>query len=64
MITSRQIIDIINDELKKDIDKSAVDALRRIKDKIEILEEIDYLNQYKQPVYDESKFKEAEKHFK
>lgn len=64
MITSRQIVDIINDELKKNPEPAAVAVLKRIKDKIEILEEIDYLNQYKQPVYDESKFKEAEKYFK
>ena len=65
MITSRQVVDIIKDELKKDLDDSARAALKRIVDKIEILEEIDYLNQYKQPVMEKSDaFKEAEKMFK
>lgn len=65
MITSRQVIDIINDELKKDLDDSARSALQRVKDKIEIREEIDYLNQYKQPVMERSDaFKQAEKMFK
>lgn len=65
MITSRQIVDIINDELQKNIDESARVVLSRVKDKIEILEEIDYLNQYKQPVIEKSDaFKEAEKMFK
>jgi hypothetical protein len=49
MITSRQVIKILKDELKKDLDDSARDALRRVKDKIEFLEEIEYLEMYKQP---------------
>lgn len=65
MITSRQVVDIIKDELKKDLDESARTALKRIVDKVEILEEIDYLNQYKQPVVEKSDaFKQAEKMFK
>ena len=64
MITSRQIVDIINDELQKNIDESARVVLKRVKDKIEILEEIDYVNQYKQPVYDDDKYRDAEKFFK
>ena len=65
MITSRQVVDIIKDELKKDLDESARTALKRIVDKVEILEEIDYLNQYKQPVVEKSDaLKQAEKMFK
>ena len=58
MITSRQVVE-------KDLDESARTALKRIVDKVEILEEIDYLNQYKQPVVEKSDaFKQAEKMFK
>jgi len=65
MITSRQVIKIIKDELKKDLDDSARDALRRVKDKIEFLEEIEYLEMYKQPktVVDDDARKNAEKLF-
>lgn len=67
MITSRQVIKIIRDELgKKDLDDSARAALSRVRDKIEFLEEIEYVNMYKQPVHDNSKEarKNAEKFFK
>jgi len=65
MVTSRQIVKIINEELRKDIDDNARSVLSRVKDKIEILEEIDYLGQYKKPVVDRSDaYKEAEKIFK
>ena len=59
MITSRQVMKIIKDELKKDLDESAQSALRRLKDKIEILEEIEYVNMYKQPVQASKQSKEA-----
>ena len=52
MITSRQIVKIINEELKKDLDDNSRGVLSRVKDKIEILEEIDNLGQYKKPVVD------------
>lgn len=65
MITSRQVVKIINEELKKDLDDNSRVVLSRVKDKIEILEEIDYLGQYKKPVVDRSDaYKEAEKVFK
>lgn len=65
MITSRQVVKIINEELQKELDDNAREVLSRVKDKIEILEEIDYLSQYKQPVVERSDaFKEAEKMFK
>jgi len=65
MITSRQVVKIINEELQKELDDNARAVLSRVKDKIEILEEIDYLSQYKQPVVERSDaFKEAEKMFK
>ena len=65
MITSRQVVKIINEELQKELDDNARAVLSRVKDKIEILEEIDYLSQYKQPMVERSDaFKEAEKMFK
>lgn len=66
MITSRKLVKIIDEELNKDIHDEARVVLSRVRDKIEILEEIDYLSQYKQPVFDERSdaFKEAEKMFK
>tara|TARA_B100000035_G_C21010706_1_gene559494 strand:+ start:1451 stop:1648 length:198 start_codon:yes stop_codon:yes gene_type:complete len=65
MVTSRQVVKIINEELQKDLDDSSRAVLSRVKDKIEILEEIEYLGQYKQPAVDRSDaFKEAEKMFK
>ena len=64
MITSRQVVKIINEEVTKDLDDEARAVLARVKDKIEILEEIDYVSQYKQPVFEGDAFKEAEKMFK
>lgn len=64
MINSRQIVDIIKDELNKNISQLERDMLLRVIGKIEILEEIDYVNQYKQPVYDSSAMHAANKYFK
>jgi hypothetical protein len=59
MISSRQIVEIINDEISKDKNESVRKALTKVKDRIEILEEIEYVNMYKQPVYDEQESKKS-----
>lgn len=61
MISSRQIVEILNDEISKENDESIRIALRKVKDRIEILEEIEYVNMYKQPVYDETESKSKTK---
>ena len=52
MISSRQIVEIINEEIKK-VEKDDIrDALQKVKDRIEFLEELEFVHQHKQPVYD------------
>tara|TARA_B100000941_G_C28496382_1_gene551269 strand:+ start:1418 stop:1681 length:264 start_codon:yes stop_codon:yes gene_type:complete len=52
MISSRQIVEIINEEIKK-VEKNDVrNALQKVKDRIEFLEELEFVHQHKQPVYD------------
>lgn len=66
MITSRQIVDIINDELQKDLNESQRNILNNVKNKIEILEEIEFVHMHKQaakPQKTEARL-EAEKFFK
>lgn len=57
MISSRQIVEIIKDEMNKENNEDIRRALKKVKERIEILEEIDYVNMYKQPVYDEKEVK-------
>jgi|TARA_B110000908_G_scaffold48708_1_gene59488 hypothetical protein len=67
MISSRQIVEILNDEMSKyKEDDVSRKALKKVKERIEILEEIEYVNMYKQPVYDLNKNskEELEKFFK
>ena len=60
MISSRQIVEIINEEIKK-VEKNDVrNALQKVKDRIEFLEELEFVHQHKQPVYD-SKDSKAQK---
>jgi hypothetical protein len=61
MINSRQIVEILNDEINKVDNESIRTALQKVKDRIEILEEIEYVNMYKQPVYDETESKSKTK---
>jgi len=50
MISSRQIVEIIKDEMNKDETSQEIrNALKKVKERIEILEEIDYVNTVKQP---------------
>ena len=54
MINSRQIVEIIKDEMNKEKNNEEVrKALKKVKERIEILEEIDYVNTVKQPVHNE-----------
>jgi len=59
MISSRQIVEIIKDEISKENNEDIRMALKKVKERIEILEEIDYVNMYKQPVYDEKEVKSS-----
>lgn len=53
MINSRQIVEILNDEISKNKDIENVRlALQKVKDRIEFLEELEFVHQHKQPVYD------------
>ena len=52
MISSRQIVEIINEEIKK-VEKDDIrNALQKVKERIEFLEELEFVHQHKQPVYD------------
>ena len=54
MINSRQIVEIIKDEMnKKENSQEVRMALKKVKERIEILEEIDYVNTVKQPFSEE-----------
>ena len=54
MINSRQIVEIIKDEMNKEENSQEVRmALKKVKERIEILEEIDYVNTVKQPYLEE-----------
>lgn len=54
MISSRQIVEIIKDEMNKEENSQEVRmALKKVKERIEILEEIDYVNTVKQPYIEE-----------
>ncbi len=53
MINSRQIVEILNEEISKNKDIENVrSALQKVKDRIEFLEELEFVHQHKQPVYD------------
>mgnify|MGYP004017520235 CR=1 FL=1 len=58
MINSRQIVEIINDEIDKSNGDSIRKALQKVKDRIEFLEELEFVHQHKQPVYDARKSEE------
>lgn len=54
MISSRQIVEIIKDEMNKEENSQEIRmALKKVKERIEILEEIDYVNTVKQPYLEE-----------
>ena len=67
MINSRQIVEIINDEISKNNEENIRKALQKVKDRIEFLEELEFVHQHKQPVYDAKEAKAqketAEKQF-
>ena len=60
MINSRQIVEIIKDEMNKEENSQEVRmALKKVKERIEILEEIDYVNTVKQPYLEEPTSKQS-----
>ena len=62
MISSRQIVEIIKDEMNKEENSQEVRmALKKVKERIEILEEIDYVNTVKSPMYNEEQVKQQSK---
>jgi hypothetical protein len=66
MITSRQIIDIIRSEISKSKNEDATLALKKLQDRIEILEEIEYVNMNKSSFVTErqSEYKSKKEHLK
>jgi ribosome-binding factor A len=75
MISSRQIVDIINQEIKKEYDDQVISAFKHLIERIEVLEDIELSNMYKEFVENEEKERqetiqknevrfEAEKFFK
>lgn len=61
MINSRQIVEIIKDEMDKENNEVIREALKKVKERIEILEEIDYVNTVKQPVHSKEYTREQSK---
>ena len=66
MITSRQIIDIIRSEISKSKSEDARLALKKLRERIEILEEIEYVNMNKTSLITEqrSEYKSKSEHLK
>tara|TARA_B100000809_G_scaffold99645_1_gene98225 strand:- start:303 stop:533 length:231 start_codon:yes stop_codon:yes gene_type:complete len=62
MISSRQIVEIIKEEINKEENSQEIRmALKKVKERIEILEEIDYVNTVKTPIYSEEQAKAQSK---
>ena len=62
MISSRQIVEIIKEEMNKEENSQEIRmALKKVKERIEILEEIDYVNTVKTPMYTEEQAKAQSK---
>ena len=62
MISSRQIVEIIKDEMNREENSQEIRmALKKVKERIEILEEIDYVNTVKTPMYTEEQGKQQSK---
>jgi len=62
MISSRQIVEIILDEMNREENSQEIRmALKKVKERIEILEEIDYVNTVKSPMYTEEQVKQQSK---
>ena len=53
MISSRQIVDVINQELKKEYDDQVISAFKHLIERIEVLEDIELSNMYKDFMNDE-----------
>ena len=47
MISSRQIVDVINQEIKKEYDDQVISAFKHLIERIEVLEDIELSNMYK-----------------
>jgi hypothetical protein len=52
MINSRQIVELIREELKKNNEPNVACALQRIVDKIEVLEDLELSKMYKDYIQD------------
>ena len=53
MISSRQIVEMINQEIKKEYDDQVISAFKHLIDRIEVLEDVELNNMYKEYVRDE-----------
>jgi ribosome-binding factor A len=53
MISSRQIVDVINQEIKKEYDDQVISAFKHLIERIEVLEDIELSNMYKDFMNDE-----------
>ena len=53
MISSRQIVDVINQEIKKEYDDQVISACKHLIERIEVLEDIELSNMYKDFMNDE-----------
>lgn len=63
MISSRQIVEIIKDEMNREENSQEIRmALKKVKERIEILEEIEYVNTVKQPYLEEPTVKQSKAH--
>ena len=53
MISSIQIVEMINQEIKKEYDDQVISAFKHLIDRIEVLEDVELNNMYKEYVRDE-----------
>ena len=55
MVSSRQIVELIDQQIKKEYDDQVVSAFKDLINRIEVLEDIELQNMYKDFMHDEEK---------
>ena len=55
MVSSRQIVELIDQQIKKEYDDQVISAFKDLINRIEVLEDIELQNMYKDFMHDEEK---------
>lgn len=59
MVSSRQVVDLIKNEIKKEADDQVISAYKQLINKIEVLEDIELTNMYKDYTDEENQREET-----